>query len=314
MSDMSLNANPRGRRPHFLAASCLALSSVVGLGSLQVCWAEPAALMSALLKLSSGVTLHYVTRGPADGEPLVLLHGVGDSWHSWDLVFPLLPQNFRIYAVTLRGHGWSDKPPAGYTVDDFAADISQFLEQLQIRNATLVGHSLGSFVAQRVAENDRDGRIERLVLVGSGPGGPRDEKNRQEVVGFFKAVPDPVDPGFARDFQASTAYASLPANFFETMAGEVLHVPARVFHELADAIGKADNVAALARIKASTLVLWGDRDGMLTRHDQDVLVSKIAGARLVVYPDTGHALHWERPEAFAKDLLSFVGEKGRPAR
>src|SRR5919206_974518 len=78
-------------------------------------------LQSALAKLPSGVTLHYVVQGPPEGESVVLLHGIGDSWHSFELVLPHLPATARVYAVTLRGHGLSDGPPSGYAVTDLAA-------------------------------------------------------------------------------------------------------------------------------------------------------------------------------------------------
>ena len=68
----------------------------------------------------------------------------------------------------------------------------------------------------------------------------------------------------------------------------------------------ADHAARLAGIQAPTLVLWGDRDGIFPRAEQELLVETIPDARLVVYPDTGHALHWERPERFARDLEEFI--------
>lgn len=124
---------------------------------------------SLLIKLHSGITLNYVVQGDPKGQPIVLIHGAGDSWHSWQRVLPLLPASYRVYAVTLRGHGLSDHPATGFSRADFAADILDFLDQMQIHHATLVGHSLGSFVAQKVAEQD-NGHIDRLVLIGSGPG------------------------------------------------------------------------------------------------------------------------------------------------
>jgi non-heme chloroperoxidase len=124
---------------------------------------------SLLIKLHSGITLNYVVQGDPKGPVIVLIHGAGDSWHSWQRVLPLLPASYRVYAVTLRGHGLSDHPATGFSRADFAADVLDFLDQMQIRHATLVGHSLGSFVAQKVAEQD-NGHIDRLVLIGSGPG------------------------------------------------------------------------------------------------------------------------------------------------
>jgi pimeloyl-ACP methyl ester carboxylesterase len=239
---------------------------------------------------------------------VVFLHGLGDSWHSWDLVLPRLPDRYRAVAVTMRGHGWSDKPEKGYSHQDFAADVTALLEQLDLKNVTLVGHSLGSLVAQVVAEQDK-GRLSRLVLVGSGPGGPRDEKSREELRQAFQAIKDPMTETFARDFQASTTYLPVQADFFETMSRELARVPARVWHEFN--VGTADDgaVERLKDIRVPTLIFWGDRDSIFSRADQNVLVARIPNARLTVYADTGHALHWERPEKFATDLLAFLAGK-----
>jgi len=261
---------------------------------------------TAFVKVDTGMTLQYVVQGDPKGAVVVLLHGAGDSWHSWDLVLPHLPASLRVYAVTLRGHGLSDHPAAGYARADFAADITSLLRMLDLRNVTLVGHSLGSFVAQVVAANDADARLSGLVLIGSGPGRAPDPNAPSPVSAYFASVKDPIDYRFARDFQAGTAFNPLPPAFLETMIAEVQRVPAAMFHELAKGSADPRHVEKLSRIKARTLLLWGDRDSMFTKGDQDDLLKIIPGSRLIPYPDTGHALHWERPERFARDLSSFI--------
>lgn len=269
--------------------------------------AADAAPAASLVKLKSGITLHVVAQGEPAGPVMVLLHGVGDSWHSWELVLPLLPAKYRVYAVTLRGHGLSDHPKSGYGRADFGGDISQFLAERDLRNVCLVGHSLGSFVAQEVAQNDVEGRLSRLVLVGSGPGGPRDPNVGSEIRNLFQSLRDPIPEAFARDFQAGTAFRPLPPAFLETMIGEVLRVPAHVWNEIGSDLGSTSPATErLQRIKTRTLLVWGDKDAMLSRADQEGLLAGIAGSNLVVYPDTGHALHWEQPERFAKDLVAFL--------
>ncbi|MGD0303307.1 MAG: alpha/beta hydrolase, partial [Candidatus Acidiferrales bacterium] len=265
---------------------------------------DAASSQSLLIKLPSGLTLNYVVQGDPNGRPIVLLHGAGDSWHSYDLVLPHLSSKYRVYAVTLRGHGWSDHPAQGFARTDFAGDITAFLEQLNLRNVVLVGHSLGSFVAQQVAADDH-GRIAKLVLIGSGPGILRDPQERQELVSVFEALQDPIPYTFARDFQASTIHAPVPPDFFETLVSEALKAPASTWHGLGKSF-ESQQPVPFDQIKVPTLVFWGDKDNFFQKADEELLVSKIAGAKLVVYPNTGHALHWERPERFAKDLSEFA--------
>jgi non-heme chloroperoxidase len=264
-------------------------------------------LTSQLIKLKTGITLNYVVQGNPDGPVVVLLHGAGDSWHSWERILPLLPAKYRVYAITLRGHGLSDHPETGYTRADFAADILDFLDQLHIHHATLVGHSLGSFVAQKVAEQDTD-HLDRLVLIGSGPGAPKDPAVHDAILQTFSSLTDPIPYTFARDFQASTIYHPVPAWFFETMVGEAGRVPAATWHGLATSVTADEPPEELRKIRVPTLIFWGDKDSIFSRADQDALVKLIPHATLKTYPETGHALHWERPDRFAADLLTFIGD------
>jgi non-heme chloroperoxidase len=264
------------------------------------------ALTASLLKTTSGVVLHYVVQGDPKGPVVVLVHGIGDSWHSWELVLPRIPRTFRTYAVTLRGHGLSDRPAAGYALTDFAADVASFVSGLGLRNVALVGHSLGSFAAQEVAAGAEASRIRRLVLVGSAPFGPRDPAVLSDLKSLFGGLKDPIDPGLARDFQISTTFRALPPLFLETMIGEVQRVPARLWNEFGSSLATLRPVEHLRDIKAPTLLVWGDKDALITKADQDALLAGIQGSRLVVYAGTGHAPHWEEPERFARDLVAFL--------
>lgn len=261
---------------------------------------------SLLVKLPSGITLNYLVQGDPHGRVIVLLHGLGDSWHSYDLVTSRLPAKYRVYAITQRGHGWSDHPSEGYARTDFAGDIEAFLEQMNLRNVVLVGHSMGSFVAQQLAADDAGhapARVAKLVLIGSGPGSVHDPNKPNEFASELEQLQDPIPYTFARDFQASTIYSRVPPAFFETLVSEAMKAPASMWH----GIGRNfDGPVALEKVKIPTLIFWGDKDLFFKRADEDALVSKIAGSKLMVYADTGHALHWERPERFTKDLVEFV--------
>lgn len=290
------------------ASRFLRLAAPLALAALAVPAAAQANLATAFVKVDTGITLQYVVQGDPGGPVVVLLHGAGDSWHSWELVLPLLPKNVRVYAVTLRGHGLSDHPKTGYTRADFAGDVTSLLRKLDLRDITLVGHSLGSFVAQVVTQNDAEGRIKRLVLVGSGPGRPADPAKPSELSTYFASVKDPIDYEFARDFQAGTSAIPLPPQFLETMIAEVQRVPAAMFHALAKSEADPQHVQKLGRTKAKTLMLWGEKDAMFSRADQNDLLKIIPGSTLIAYPGTGHALHWEQPERFARDLMAFIAK------
>ncbi|HYR11913.1 MAG TPA: alpha/beta hydrolase [Longimicrobium sp.] len=266
---------------------------------------DPAAAQQVHLRevtLPSGVRLQYAETGRPDGEPIILLHGYTDSWFSYSRVLPLLAPKYRAISITQRGHGDSDQP-GSYTGDDFAADVDAFMQALGIERATVVGHSMGSFIAQTVAIRYPE-RVEKLVLVGSGP-----VAGNEVILGlrdFVQTLSDPVPYDFAYEFQASTVFQPVPQEFLETAVGESLKLPAQVWKDVLDGLIGTENAARLGEIAAPTLIIWGDRDGIFPRADQDALAAAIPNATLSVYPETGHAPHWERPREFAKELEKFV--------
>jgi non-heme chloroperoxidase len=141
---------------------------------------------------------------------------------------PHLPKSIRAFAVSLRGHGQSGYPHEGYGSDDFAADIAAFLDALNLDAVFVVGHSLGSSIAQRYAINYSD-RTRGLVLVGSLFSMALSPVPRELWESVISKMEDPVDPDFVREFQESTLAQPVPPAFFETIVQESLRLPARVW-------------------------------------------------------------------------------------
>jgi non-heme chloroperoxidase len=258
----------------------------------------------ASARLATGPRLRYAEWGEPIAPPIVFLHGYTDSWFSFSRLLPhLSPRRHHAYALDQRGHGDSERPIGGYRVDDFAADAVAFLDAVGVARATLVGHSLGSVIARRVAETHPQ-RVARLVLIGA-VGTPVNAAVRQ-LLEVVRALPDPVPTDFVRDFQVSTAHQPLPEPFLAQVVAESLKLPARVWRAALQALVDTDDSAELARLRLPTLVLWGDRDAYFPRQEQDRLAAAIPGARLTVYTETGHSPHWERPERVARDLEAFL--------
>src|SRR5580693_7225287 len=114
-------------------------------------------------KATDGTTLHYRDHG--DGPPIVLLASQGLSSSMWQhLMVRLADQGFRCVALDRRGHGRSDDPAKGYDFDRFADDIGELLTELDLRDVTLVGHSVGSAEAARYLTRHGPARVSRLML------------------------------------------------------------------------------------------------------------------------------------------------------
>lgn len=258
------------------------------------------------IELQERVTLHYVEQGDPDGIPVILLHGIGDSWHSFELVLPYLSKNIHLYAITQRGHGGSGRPHYGYAPENFARDIAAFMENLDIKQAVIVGHSMGATVAQCFAIQYPE-LTKGLVLAGSFS---RLQSN-PSVAEFEKALEEmgpSMDKSFAREFQQSTIVRPVPAVFFDTMVGESTKMPGRVWRAIMKELVRSDFLEEMETITVPVLLIWGDKDSFCTRSDQDALLGSIPGSKLIVYKGTGHAVHWEEPRRFADDLLKFIAE------
>jgi pimeloyl-ACP methyl ester carboxylesterase len=207
-----------------------------------------------------------------------------------------------LVAVDQRGFGDSDRPESGYAIPDLAGDVVAFLDALEIERVTLVGHSFGSFVARQVAIA-APRWVARLVLIGTGF--TQSNPVIRDLPAAMRDLPDPVPVEFVRDFQASTAYRPIPAEFFERIVAESLKLPARLWRALIDRLLEYDDAGQLSGITAPTLLLWGDQDALFSRTEQDRFLAACPGARLLVYEGTGHCPNWEQPERVACDIAAF---------
>ena len=250
------------------------------------------------------IKLPYVEQGDATGVPVIMLHGVTDSWRSFEQVLPHLPDDIRAIAVTQRGHGDAPKPDGGYLIEDLAGDVVDLMDDLRIARAIVVGHSMGAWVAQRIAIDHPD-RVLGTVLAGTFGGGVSGDPELIGALHELADVPDPVPDAVAREFQESTTAAPLDPEQLDIFVNESLKLPARVWRDLFLGFAEFDQTPELAGLTMPTLLVWGDQETWIRREVQDELLKTLPDSRLEVYEGVGHALHWEQPERFAQDVAAF---------
>jgi pimeloyl-ACP methyl ester carboxylesterase len=271
-------------------------------------------LRFATERLQTGLLMHYAEQGDPKGAPIVFFHGWPDSWFSFSGVLQLLTPAYHAYAIDQRGFGDSEHPATGYSIDRFAADGVAFLDAVGVGRATLVGHSMGSLIARRMAETHPE-RVAGLVLISSAA--TTVNEVTREVQAAVRDLEGPIPPEFVREFQASTLHVPVPELFFEGLVAESLKAPARVWRSAFDGLLAFDDAAELGRIAAPTLIIWGEHDALFSRTEQERLAAAIPAARLAVYSEAGHSPNWEYPERLAADLEAFIGRAqstpaGRP--
>jgi non-heme chloroperoxidase len=257
------------------------------------------------VRLGTGITLSCATVGDGSAPVVVLLPGPTDSWRSYEPVLDRFPSSVRAIAVSQRGHGDSDKPPTGYRVEDFAADVPPLLDALGVNQAVVAGHSGSCLVARRVALDQPD-RVAGIVLEAS-PSTLHGHRGLTEFVGSVVfSLADPIEPTFARSFVVSTSSDQLAPELIDELAGELMKVPTRVWREMFAGLLAYDDLPDIEHISVPALLLWGDADDLVDRNMQTMLLERIPHAELLVYPGVGHTPRWEDPARFAGDVAAFV--------
>ena len=257
------------------------------------------------IQLPGRVRLQFAEQGDGSGTPVIALHGVTDSWRSFEPLFGHLPPDLRVMAISQRGHGDSDKPADGYRPADFAADVAAFMDAMEIETAVVVGHSMGSINAMRFAI-DHPTRVAGLMLAGTMPWFGRPPELRAFHRDAIVPLADPVPEAFAREFQQSTLARPIAASMLDGFVAESLKVPAHVWRAAFAGFITDDFSERLREIRVPTLVVWGRRDSFCSAPEQKALLGLIRSARLVEYADAGHAMHWEEPQRFARHLSRFA--------
>jgi pimeloyl-ACP methyl ester carboxylesterase len=254
------------------------------------------------MRLGTGLTVPYVAQGDRSGVPVVLLHAWGESLGSFDRLLPLLPATIHAVAMDQRGHGAADKPADGYTLPDLADDVVAFLDAVGLTSAVLLGSSSGGYLAQQVAVRAPN-RVDGLVLVGS----PRSLRGRPSFADEVDRLTDPVDRGWVKaSLDWFPRFHDIPDWYVKDRVDDGVRMPAGVWRTSLNGLGTAVPPTETGTITAPTLIIWGERDGLLSRDDEEALSAVIPGSQLIVYDDTGHLVLWEQPERVANDLTDFV--------
>ena len=251
----------------------------------------------------TGIRLRYLEQGDPAGPAVILLHGLADSSFSFSRILPGLSSRYRALALDQRGHGHSDRPADGYRPRRMAEDVLALMDALEIERAVLVGHSMGTFVAQQAALV-APARIAGLVLIGSAPSARNEVilEVQRSLIPQSEAVPEE----FVREFQLSTMHHPVPDEFLAGVIAESLKVPARVWRAALDGLIEQEHFDGLGERRTPVLLLWGELDAIFSRGDQEALLAALPVASLRVYRETGHAPHWERPDDVLRDLEEFL--------
>lgn len=261
---------------------------------------------------TNGVNLYYELHG--NGEPLVLIPGLGYGGWMWHKMIPGLAEHFQVISIDNRGVELSDKPPGPYTAQMLAADVVGMLDDFGLARAHIMGHSMGGFIAQALAL-DYPERVYKLVLSATNFGGPRHVPIAPEAMAVLTDLSgDPLER-LRRGIVVSCAPGFTEANpeFVEQWVSyRVAHPidPAGYQAQLAIGLGLLATETSfehkLERVTAPTLILFGAEDKVVPKENATLLAAKIPDARVDILPRVGHFFPFEAPEAANAAVVRFL--------
>ena len=268
--------------------------------------------------LPDGETLAYVPLGDPKGPVVVLIHGYTDNARDWVPLLPYLSPHLRLILVDIRGHGRSSKPECCYTRFDFAYDIKLLLDAVGVQRADIVGHSLGSIIAQTFAENWPE-RTQRVVLISSTAGPRPGEPPRKPAFDYaaqIRQLKEPIDP----DSPFMMAWWSSPtpvdADFMRRQRQDSAAIPLRVWLAVLDQglepmMDGRDLQKTLPRLKAPALLIWGSKDPIMDEAARATLIEGLPQAQVKIFDGLGHNPFWEDPRGCAEAINAFLSTASR---
>jgi len=257
---------------------------------------------------TNGMALHYELRGK--GDPLILLMGLGADGSVWEQHARLYEKHYRCVLVDNRGVGKSDKPPGPYTTAMMADDTAGLMDALGIDRAHTSGISMGACIAQELALRHPE-RVRSLTL--NCPW-PRCDAYAELIFTQLKALYGRVPPlTWARHIHLLIFSPRFHAEHPEVLRDRERQAlectapqPPHAFAAQCDACLAHDTLARLHAIAVPTLITAGEADIFTPVRFSRAIAERIAGAELAVFPDCGHAHHWERLEEFNARTLEFL--------
>jgi pimeloyl-ACP methyl ester carboxylesterase len=266
-----------------------------------------------------GHTIFYIVKG--EGEPLLLIHGYGAGFWVWEKQVDILSHSYRVYALDLLGHGFSDRPKIDYTPETYIHFFRDFMDGVGIERATLIGNSMGGGIAWAMAALFPE-RVKRLILINCVP--PDVLKQvRNESFRMLAAVKD--IPLLSYLVIASRNKNLIKAILQECVSDIRLITPEIVIRQyqlsrikgttwvLYSTLQNGKDTSKMgdyfSRIHHPALLIWGERDLIFPLSVGENLHQAIQGSKLFVIEKSGHIPMWETPEVVNRAILDFLKEK-----
>jgi pimeloyl-ACP methyl ester carboxylesterase len=263
----------------------------------------------------AGLRLHVRDTGPKDAPAVILLHGLGSSLHTWEDWSRVLSEKFRVIRYDLPGFGLTGADPTGDYSDQRAmAVLAGLMDALSVPRAALVGNSMGGKLAWQFASAYPD-RVTRLVLISpDGFASPGFEYDKPADVPFIAKVLPYTLPRFMLKANLAPAYGD-PANLSDAVIDryrDLMLAPGvrRALLARTAQVRLEPPEPLLRRIRAPTLLVWGEKDALIPLTNAQDYLRAIPGSRLETFPELGHVPQEEAPVRSLAPVEAFLAGQG----
>ncbi len=252
----------------------------------------------------AGVTLHATEQGA--GRDVVLVHALGLDHHVWDEMIAHMPNNIRIICADMRGHGQSDVPDGPYSMGALIADLEAICVALNVKDAIVVGLSIGGMIAQGLAVKRLD-LVRGLVLSNTAakiaqPSVWRKRIEAIQVNGLGDISDDTIQRWFSKDFLRDGDVAH--------WRNQILQTNVTGYAACCAAIAGTDFFTPTSSLRLPTLGIAGSEDGSTPPDLVRETINLIPGSRFELMRRVGHLPCVEKPAEVAALLTEFLTDTG----
>lgn len=253
-----------------------------------------------------GQQLHYDETGPADGRPVVLMHGWGCNFTTVRSIAAAIESGMHVYNLDLPGHGKSPEPPTVWGVDDYTRLVAGFIDLLGLEDPVLIGHSFGGRIAIMLSAQRP---LSKIMLVDAAGIKPKRPLKYYIKVYSFKAAKKilPVVLGKKRGKKAIEAWRGRAGSADYRQSSPMMrNIMSKCINQ--------DLTPLLPSIKAETLLVWGGKDTATPLRDAKLMDRRIPGAGLVCFPDAGHYSFLDEAAQFRAVAREFFKKELAPRK
>jgi len=253
-----------------------------------------------------GQKIHYVEAG--SGPTVILLHGLGGSSQVWQLNIGPLAEKYHVIVPDQIGFGKSDKPLVNYRIRTYVDFLDQFCKQLKIERASLVGNSMGGWIAILFTASFPD-RVDKLVLADAAGYAPPKDFDTRLFFGLNPTTRAGMKTLSAKVFHNKIFQTDVAID--QAIAARLAAGDGYTINSITESIIRGEDLLddVVKTIKRPTLIIWGREDGLTPLSDGERFNKDIAGSKLVVFDECGHVPNIERAFDFNAAVIKFLGEK-----